>query len=79
MLLKRSCRDIAALLIAREDRPITLSDQVALKLHMLVCVTCPRFENQVLTMRAAMAQWRNQQSHDDEPHEPAQDGTRADR
>lgn len=78
MLLKRSCRDIAALLIAREDRPISRSDQVALKLHMLVCVTCPRFENQVLTMRAAMAQWRNQESKDDGHRDPAHGETQAD-
>lgn len=58
-LLRRTCREAASLLIAREDRALSLPDHVALKLHMLACKACPQFENQVLTMRAAMVQWRN--------------------
>ena len=57
--LMRTCREAAALVIAREDRNLKLNDAVALKLHMLACKACPQFENQVLTMRAAMGQWRN--------------------
>ncbi len=57
-LLRRTCREAAALIIAREDRALNLPDHVALKLHLLACKACPRFENQVLTMRAAMGQWR---------------------
>ena len=58
-LLKRTCREAAALLIAREDRALSLPDHIALKLHLLACDTCPKFENQVLTMRAAMKRWRH--------------------
>ncbi len=58
-LLRRTCRQAAALLIAREDRALSLPDSVALKLHLLACKTCPRFENQVLTLRAAMGRWRH--------------------
>ena len=58
-LLRRTCRQAAALVIAREDRALSLPDSVALKLHLLACKTCPKFENQVLTMRAAMGRWRN--------------------
>lgn len=57
--LRRTCRQAAALLIAREDQTLELSDRVALKLHLMACKACPRFENQILTMRAAMGQWRN--------------------
>lgn len=57
--LRRTCRQAAALLIAREDRALRLPDELALRLHLLACEACPKFENQVLTMRAAMAQWRN--------------------
>ena len=46
-------------MIAREDRALNLPDNVALKLHLLACKACPKFENQVLTMRAAMGKWRN--------------------
>lgn len=58
-LLRRTCREAAALLVAREDRALSLPDQVALKLHLMACKACPRFENQLLTMRAAMKQWRH--------------------
>lgn len=57
MLLNRTCKEIAKLLIAREDQTINLSDQAALRLHMLACKSCPMFENQILTMRAAMKRW----------------------
>ncbi|UUZ70161.1 zf-HC2 domain-containing protein [Polaromonas sp. P2-4] len=58
-LLRRTCRQAAALLIAREDRALSLPDRVALKLHLLACKACPNFENQVLTLRAAMGKWRH--------------------
>ena len=65
MLLKRTCKEIAKLLIAREDQSINLSDQAALRLHMLACKACPMFENQILTMRGAMNRWRNYTGDDD--------------
>ncbi|TAG35955.1 MAG: zf-HC2 domain-containing protein [Polaromonas sp.] len=58
-LLRRSCRETAALLIAREDRALGMLDKLALKLHLLACKTCPKFENQILTLRAAMGKWRH--------------------
>ena len=58
-ILRRTCREAAALLIAREDRALNLPDNLALKLHLLACKACPKFEDQVLTMRAAMGKWRN--------------------
>ena len=63
-ILRRTCREAAALLIAREDRALNLPDNVALKLHLLACKACPKFENQVLTMRAAMGKWRNYADED---------------
>ena len=57
--LMRSCKQAAALLVAREDRALRLSDTVALRLHLLACKACPQFENQLITMRLAMGRWRN--------------------
>jgi hypothetical protein len=57
-LLRRTCQQAAALVIARQDRSLVLSDVVALKLHLMACKACPQFENQVLTMRAAMHKWQ---------------------
>ena len=59
MILCRTCREVAAMLIAREDRALSPPDRVALYLHLLACKACPQFERQVLTMRNAMRQWRN--------------------
>ena len=56
--MMRTCKQAAALLVAREDRALSLSDTVALKLHLMACKACPQFEKQILTMRQAMAQWR---------------------
>ena len=57
--LMRSCKDVTALVIAREDRALPLSEQLALRMHMVICNACPVFERQVLTMRNAMKQWRH--------------------
>lgn len=57
--LMRTCKQAAALLVAREDRTLSLPDTVALRLHLLACKACPQFENQMLTMRLAMNRWRH--------------------
>ena len=64
MLLRRTCKESAALLIAREDRPLSFGDRIALRLHMAACKTCPVFERQVLTMRNALSRWRKDDSAD---------------
>lgn len=58
-LLVRTCKQIAALVIAREDRTLGLGEKLALRLHMKICDACPRFEGQVLSMRNQFKQWRN--------------------
>lgn len=64
-LLKRTCKEVAALLVAREDRHLGLADRLALRLHMAMCEACPKFERQILTMRNSMRQWRNYADSDD--------------
>ena len=70
-LLRRTCREAAALLIAREDRALKLPDHIALKLHLMACDACPKFENQLLTLRAAMKQWRHDGGTDPIASDPA--------
>lgn len=70
--LMRTCKQAAALMIAREDLALSLTDSVALKLHLLACKACPNFENQLLTLRAAMERWRNYGGEGgSDNHEPA--------
>ncbi len=59
MPFNRTCKEVSALVIAREDRVLPWRDRLALRLHMAVCAACPTFERQVLTMQNAMRQWRN--------------------
>ena len=64
--LRRTCKEAAALLVAREDRDLRLADQVALRLHLAACEACPRFERQLELMRRAFGRWRHQAGE----HEP---------
>ena len=59
MPLKRTCKEVAALLIAGEDRTLPLTERLALRVHMVICDACPRFQRQVLTMRNSLQLWRN--------------------
>lgn len=70
-MLKRSCKEVTALLIAQEDRDLPVLDRLALRLHLSVCKACPRMERQILTMRHAMDQWRNYTETDVPPQPPA--------
>ncbi|MBI2769119.1 MAG: zf-HC2 domain-containing protein [Burkholderiales bacterium] len=68
MILRRSCKQVSALLVAREDRSLSTVEQVALRFHLAACSACPVFERQILTMRNAMGRWRNySDTPDDRP------------
>ena len=66
MPLKRTCKEATAMMVAREDRSLTFADRIALKLHLLICQACPRFERQMLAMRNDLKQWRNYTTQDQE-------------
>jgi len=63
--LMRTCKEVSALVVAREDRDLGLADRLAVRMHMAICDTCPRFERQMLTMRNSFRQWRNYSGPDD--------------
>ena len=63
--LNRTCREVAAILVAREDRNLGLADRLALRIHMVECDACPKFEHQMLSMRQGLRQWRNYTAPDD--------------
>jgi hypothetical protein len=67
MILRRSCKEVAALLVAREDRPLTLVQRMAVRFHLAACKACPVFERQLLLMRGAMGRWRNYVEDDSTP------------
>jgi hypothetical protein len=67
MKIPNSCRDISGLLLAREDRSLSFGERLALRVHILTCRACQRFEKQTLTLRGALRAWRAHQDHDDPP------------
>lgn len=60
MILRRTCKQAAALMVAREDRALPAADRLALRLHLLACSACPGFEQQLVLMRSAFGRWRHQ-------------------
>ena len=65
MPLMRNCKEVTALVIAREDRHLPMRERATLRVHMLICPACPRFERQILTLRNATRQWRNHIENDE--------------
>jgi hypothetical protein len=59
MILRRTCKEVSVLLVAREDRALPLVERVALRFHLAACKACPVFERQLLTMRNALQGWRH--------------------
>lgn len=57
--LQLTCKDVAAMVVAMQDRKLGVRDRAALRVHMMICEACPRFEAQFLTLKSAMRQWRN--------------------
>ncbi len=68
MILRRTCKEAAALMLAREDRALALADRIALRLHLAACKACPKFERQLLLMRAALGRWRHYGDGSQEPN-----------
>ena len=64
-LLLRKCREVTRLILERENRPLTLSERIAVRLHLGMCRMCTRFTGQVRLMNRAMAQWKGYAEHDD--------------
>ncbi len=58
MKLDLRCKDLTRLVLEGEDRPLALSERVAIRLHLTICRYCPPFVRQVRFMRAAVGRWK---------------------
>ncbi|MBI5278966.1 MAG: zf-HC2 domain-containing protein [Burkholderiales bacterium] len=63
-LMRRTCKQVTALLVAREDRSLPIVERIALRFHLAACRACPVFERQLLTMRNGLRAWRNYSTRD---------------
>ena len=53
-----SCKDASRLISQMQDGDIPLRDWGRIRLHLLWCEACARFEKQLRFLRAAMRQYR---------------------
>jgi len=49
-----TCKDASHLLSEGQERPLTLRERWGLRLHLWMCVSCRRFEQQLAFLRQAM-------------------------
>jgi hypothetical protein len=52
--LKPTCREVHRLVSEGMDRDLTLVERTRMRLHLLVCAACTRFNLQMDTLRRAM-------------------------
>ena len=64
MKIRRTCRDVARLVLESQDRPLLGLETLSLRLHWLACGGCRRFRDQQQLMRQAMDRWRQQRDTD---------------
>lgn len=62
--MMKSCRQVTLLILAEQDRPLTVQEKLSKGLHLMVCKGCTRFDHQMGTMRQSMHAWRNYQESD---------------
>lgn len=58
MKLLPTCRDVTHLVLEGEERPLSLTERWAMRLHWLICDACRNFRQQSAGMRVAMDRWR---------------------
>ena len=51
MLFTLSCRLASQLLSKAQDTPLTRTERAALRLHLLICRSCRRFNRQLILLR----------------------------
>lgn len=53
-----SCKEASHLVSQMQDRSLTASERMKLKLHLAACKACSAFERQLRLMREAMRRYR---------------------
>lgn len=65
-LFYRNCREVTRLVLARENRQLTLVERFAVRFHLGICLMCTRFTGQVQLMNRAMSQWKRYAEQDEQ-------------
>lgn len=50
----KSCREIHRLVIEGQDRELGFAERFSMRVHLMICSTCKRFDAQIDLMRQAL-------------------------
>jgi hypothetical protein len=53
-----TCKEATQLVSKMQDQRLSLGERLKLRLHLLICVACARFERQMRLLRVAMRKYR---------------------
>ena len=67
MILTLRCRESSRLLSDNLERPLTRSEQIALRMHLLVCQSCRRFSRQIHFLRDLTHRLHHQPNPPEDP------------
>ncbi len=59
-----TCKQASKLVSQSLDRPLTWSEKVLLRLHLLICDPCTQFKRQLNMLRTALRKIRNDMEND---------------
>ncbi len=67
MSMMLNCKEATKLLSDSLEQPLPLLGRAGLKMHLLMCRFCSRFEKQLLFMRQLIHLYEKQRQEDDHP------------
>jgi hypothetical protein len=59
-----NCKQTSLLVSQSLDRPLTWRERWAVRTHLLICVYCRRFKQQLLWIRRHLSSWQQQMADD---------------
>lgn len=62
-----NCKQTSLLVSQSLDRPLTWRERWAVRAHLLICVYCRRFKQQLLWIRSQLSQWQQRVTEDQSP------------
>ena len=61
-----NCKQTSLLVSQSLDRPLTLRERWAVRLHLWICIYCRRFRQHLIDIRKYMQRWQQQQNDDNQ-------------
>ncbi|OHC65264.1 MAG: hypothetical protein A3H93_03535 [Rhodocyclales bacterium RIFCSPLOWO2_02_FULL_63_24] len=58
-----NCKQATELMSQEQDRPLTLSERIGLRLHVWICIGCDNYRRQMNVLRAACRRFGGWDGH----------------